>query len=712
MKLKEYYFNNIRVLKLLFFFLVSIVAIVYLFPLEGKFKYEFQKGRPWMHDVLVAPFDFPIYKSEDILQTERDTLLKDFQPYFTMDSTVFLNISNNYSEIFNKNWNVYTEYIDSLGIDAFKKYSLQHHKDSVRKKYFVNIRNSLENIYLKGIVSDTKILQNINSGEGMINVVSGQEVTQKQAGLVYTQKSSYEDMKASLDVLSKKLQPDLRIEHRFGNFFELLDLIEPNLFYDIDFSEKIKNSILEDISLTEGMIHQGEKIIAIGEPVNEEKFQVLQSLKREYETNPAVSRNGNLILLGQIILVAFAFVVLYLFLFNFRKEVLSSGKKTFFILMLVVMLALLTTLTIRADSLSVYVVPFVILPILIKTFYDERIALFVHIITILLIGFWVPNGFEFVFLNFIAGAVTIFALRNLYRRGILFFAAMFALLSYSLIYTGMSILQEGKIQDIDVENYAWFAGNALLVLTSYPLIYIFERLFGFISDATLVELSDTNQPLLRKLAEKAPGTFQHSLQVANLAEEMALQVGANTLLVRTGSLYHDIGKMDDPMYFIENLTTNYNPHDHLSFEESATKIIGHVARGVEIAKKKKLPEAVIDFIRTHHGTMTVQYFYKSFLKEYPDSQVDINKFTYPGPTPHSKETAIVMMADSTEAASRSLKVINKDVINALVDSIIDHQLSENQFDDVDLTLRDFKMIRGILKKKLINIYHARIEYPK
>jgi putative nucleotidyltransferase with HDIG domain len=276
----------------------------------------------------------------------------------------------------------------------------------------------------------------------------------------------------------------------------------------------------------------------------------------------------------------------------------------------------------------------------------------------------------------------------------------------------MSILQAGRLENIDLRTYAWFAGNALLVLSSYPLIYIFEKTFGFISDATLLELSDTNQPLLRELSEKAPGTLQHSMQVANLAEEAILTIGGNSLLVRTGALYHDIGKMNDPMYFIENLTSNFNPHDNLEFEESATKIISHVSKGVEIARKNKLPDVIIDFIKTHHGTTMVLYFYRSFLKKYPDTEIDAAKFTYPGPKPFSKETAVLMMADSTEAASRSLKTINKEVINDLVENIIDHQVKANQFDNVDITLKDFALIKEVFKNKLINIYHARIEYPK
>jgi putative nucleotidyltransferase with HDIG domain len=712
MKLFNFIRKNNKTIWLNLIFLLGIAVIVYLFPREGKFKYEFQKGSPWMHEVLLAPFDFPIYKTEARLQAEKDTLLKDFEPYFQLDTFVQRKVFSDYEEIFSKQWDDYIIYTKNLNQKVFKKNSASYNPDSVKRAYFSAIRVPLLAVYNQGIILEPVQLQKVQNKELMINIISGQVVRKAQVKSVFSQKTSYEYLRKSITEIAEVIQPVIRSENRFDSFFDPIDLVEPNLFYDEVFSKKMESNLLSEISLTEGMIHTGEKIIAIGEPINDEKYQILQSLKREYETNPDVSRNYNLIFLGQIILVAFAFIVLYLFLYNFRPEVLDSGSKTFFIIMIVVGMAFLATLTIRAESINLFVVPFVILPIIVKTFYDARLALFVHLITILLIGFWAPNGFEFVFMNFIAGVVTIFTLRNMYRRGVLFVAAVFTLISYSLVYSGIALLQEGRIENIDVKNYAWFAGNALLVLSSYPLIYIFEKLFGFISDATLVELSDTNQPLLRILAQTAPGTFQHSLQVANLAEEAALSVNANPLLVRTGALYHDIGKMEDPFYFIENQTSNYNPHDQLEFEQSAKIIIGHVSKGIEIARKHKVPEVIVDFIRTHHGSTTVQYFYKSYLKKYPDQDVDIQNFKYPGPEPFSKETAILMMADSTEAASRSLKNINEEVIDNLVDSIIDSQWKENQFNNVNLTLRDFTVIREIFKKKLLNIYHARIEYPK
>jgi hypothetical protein len=697
--------------RIYFIFLISIAALSAMFPREGKFRYEFQKGRPWMHQTLVAPFDFPIYKADQVIEAERDSLLKEFRPYFRLDTLVMENQLESFgNSIFPQAKNDFYSEVDLRNSNAMPGSSLSG--DSLLNLYFARISNIIKQIYESGIIDDPVQLENIENSDQLLNIIQNQVVEERSVSEIYTQKSAYEHFSRELEMLGSELQPRISGNRLFVNYIDPIELLESNLSYDATTSDRMMKNITSELSLTEGMVQSGEKIIAIGEPVNENKFRIIQSLKKEYESNPNVQRNYDIILLGRILLVSLAFIVLYLFLLHFRKEVLQSGTKTFFILMLVVLISFLASLAVKSNTLNIYVIPFVILPIIIKTFYDARIALFVHLITILLIGFWAPNGFEFIYMNFIAGVITIFTLRNLYRRGVLFISAIFAFLSYSLVFTGISILQEGRIQNIDPINYAWFAGNALLVLASYPLIYIFEKLFGFISDATLVELADTNQPLLRKLAETAPGTFQHSMQVANLSEEAALAIGANPLLVRTGALYHDIGKMEEPMYFIENLTTNFNPHDNLEFEESARKIIGHVTKGIEMGRKSNLPDIIIDFIRTHHGTSTVQYFYRSYLKKYPEAEVDVAMFSYPGPKPFSKETAILMMADSVEAASRSLKSINKEVIRDLVENIIQYQFTENQFENVDLTIKDINNIKDIFRKRLINIYHARVEYPK
>lgn len=364
----------------------------------------------------------------------------------------------------------------------------------------------------------------------------------------------------------------------------------------------------------------------------------------------------------------------------------------------------------NTNYISIYIIPFCILPIIIRTFYDTRLASFVHTICILTLGFSVSNSFEFIFLQIIAGTLTIFSIVNMNRRSQLFGTSLVIFVAYLLGYISFQLIYEGSITELKYSHIGYFAFNAMLTLFTYPLIYLFEKIFGFVSDVTLMELSDTNNPLLRELSNKAPGTFQHSLQVANLAESAIFEIGGNALLTRAGALYHDIGKMDNPLYFIENQTSGINPHNELDFEESAEIIISHVKKGVEKAKKHNLPDSVIDFIRTHHGDSVVQYFYRSYLKHFPDEIVDENKFRYPGPRPYSKETAVLMMADSVEAASRSLAKKDAESLENLVDSIIDYQIKEQQFVNADITFKDITRIKKIFKKKLQNIYHTRIEY--
>lgn len=696
--------NKFRKIIIFSLFLIASILIISLFPREGKFIYEFYRGKPWKHEVLVAPFDIPIYKKESMIEAERDSALKSFIPFYRLDTSVLEKIMEMFEDFIETEWVSYTEKITSTNKPG---YSTQ-----IKEKYHDELKTLLTGLYEQGIVSDAPQFESIKNSSASINIITGQVVEEKTKSSIYTQISAYQFLNNQRLIISDSLQSEIPVESRFLENSDIAFLIQPNLFYDNETSSKIRNKILANISETEGMIQAGEKIIALGELINDEKYQILQSLKKELETNPVVNRNYNFIRIGQILIVSFTFLVLFLFLFHFRREVLQSINKTAFILLLIIIMAFLSSVTIKSQGLSIYVMPLVILPIIMKTFFDARIALFVHIITILLISFWVPNSFEFIYMNFIAGVVAIFTLRNVYRRGILFITAVIILFTYALIYSGINIMQDGSVDNINLINFAWFGGNALLILTTYPLIFIFEKLFGFISDATLLELSDTNQPLLRKLAEKAPGTFHHSLQVANLAEEAALHIGGDALLIRCGALYHDIGKMDDPMFYIENLTTAFNPHEELEFEESAEKIIGHVIKGEQIARKHKLPGVIIDFILTHHGTTKVQYFYKSYLKEFPDADIDISRFSYPGPIPFSKETAIVMMADSIEAASRSIKKMTMTRINELVEQIFKYQFDEGQFINANLTLRDIEKIKQVFKNKLQNIYHVRVEYPK
>lgn len=711
-KIKGIYQRTGRRAGVFLMFLISAFIIVYLFPREGKFRYEFQKGKPWLHETLIAPFSFPIYKLEAELEAERDSVLKLFVPYFSADTTVFLKAQEEFLARFESAWEEFKlqSWVVTQG-ERMGQQLINNQIEQYKTKHTNRVLEILKNVYEKGIIEAGEISEKLLSEQSSFVVLRNNVGERKEISSVFTQKTAYEYLRNNLDSLSGL--PAGRIETRvmqFLNSFDYNEFIFPNLFYDEISSNRVKGSMLADISEARGMVQSGERIISKGDLVNGQPFIILESLKREYETK-FKGTNMNLLLLGQSILILVSLLMLYLFLRNFRREVLKNVRKTAFVLFLLLLVIFISLMVLKYDVINFYVIPFAIVPIIMRTFYDERLALFVHTIGLLIVGLFAPNAFEFVFLNFIVGIVAIFSLSNIHRRSKLFYSAIIIVFTYSFLYFGFDLIKERSISGINWFNFAWFGGNGLLVLTCYPLIYFFEKIFGFLSDATLMELSDTNQPLLRKLAEEAPGTFQHSIQVANLAEAAAYKIGGNPLLVRTGALYHDIGKMANPKYFIENQTAGLNPHDSLPFEESAAIIISHVTKGIEMGQKHKLPQQIIDFIRTHHGNTRVQYFYKSFLKKHPGQSVQLDQFTYPGPKPFSKETAIVMMADSVEAASRSLKDPDEETLDQLVESIINYQVIEEQFSEANITFKDISTIKEIFKNKLRNIYHIRIAYP-
>ncbi len=702
--------NRISVFAL---FLVTGFLIIYMLPREGKFRYEFQRGRPWMHETLIAPFNFPIYKTEAELNAERDSILADFHHYFRFDLQIPDSALRSFILNLNIRWKEYLAVRYDIEKEEIEEFLTGNENLKNFKDEFAEFSSSLlRHVYDRGIIAPGETTDIIISSQESIVIVRENIGERAAPGEFYRQKAAYEYITENISGWIESESPGMPANlSGFFSSVEFSEYIVPNLFYDEQMTSRVRQSLLDEISLAMGMVQSGERIVSKGDLITNDVFQILESLKREYESRLRGS-NLHLILIGQIILVFSLLINLYLFLYHFRYEILINIRKTLFILFLLFIMVFVSIMFIRFSMISFYIVPFAIVPIIIRTFYDERLALFVHTIILLLVGFFVPNSFEFVFLNFVIGIVAIFSLTNLYRRSKLFLTSIVIILSYSLLYFAIAIIQERNIASIDLINFAWFGGNGLLVLTTYPLLYIFEKTFGFISDATLMELSDTNQPLLRKLAEDAPGTFQHSIQVANLAEAAIYEIDGNPLLVRTGALYHDIGKMPDAVYFIENQTAGYNPHDSMEFEESAQMIISHVAKGIEMAKRSNLPEQIIDFIRTHHGTTRVQYFYRSYLKKFPHNEVDIAKYTYPGPKPFSRETAVLMMADSVEAASRSLKEITAESIDTLVESIINNQVSEEQFSNTEITFRDISRIKAIYKRKLQNIYHARVEYPK
>ena len=679
-----------KTIQIVLIYFLSILLVYFMFPREGKFRYEYSKNTPWMHENLVAPFDFPVYKPDDQVQRERDSLLNNAHLYFIHDSI----ISNSILSSFNADYNAMAA---SLGIGAkvTDSWTLTGHV----------IANMLEEIYDQGIIERHPVLDGLMPEETPVMVVKAGLAEEQRLSAFYTGPSAYQHILRDLEGIHPG---SLAILDRMN----LNDYLRPNTLYDEAMTLNVRQATAEQLVLTQGMVQSGQLIISRGELVSGSDFLIIESLRREYESNPNVGKNYLVVYVGQFLLITLVFLALFWFIYYFRKDILTSSRQTLFTLGLIVVMVGLTRAAATREAVSVYVIPFVLVPIFLKTFFDLRYALFVNIITLLLAGFWLPNSYQFVLMNFLAGLVGLFSLRSYYKRGILFFTATFVLATYAFIYILLSILQEGDFSQINWINVLWLAGNGLLILTVYPLVFLFERLFGFLSDATLFELSDTNQPLLRQLAEKAPGTFQHSMQVASLAEEAIMKVGGNSLLVRAGAMYHDIGKMENPHFFIENQHGGSNPHNELDFRSSARVIIDHVILGVEIGRKYKLPDKILDFVRSHHGTGTVQYFYRSFINSNPEEEVDVDEFTYPGPKPSSKENAVLMMADSVEAASRTLKAYTSESISELVESIVGHQAEEDQFSQADITFADISTVKEIFKNRLSNIYHNRIEYPE
>ncbi|MBN1990333.1 MAG: HDIG domain-containing protein [Bacteroidales bacterium] len=687
------------------YFVMAIAVIMVFLPREGKFKYEFQKGKPWMHEDLSAPFDFPIYKTDAELFEEKNAILRNFNPFFKLDTTSQYPVLAQFRADFKTEWAAFQPRLRSIQ-QLYKKENLN--ANEVRRRYISYAEALISFVYEKGIYDPADYNPVSGDPNQEISILVDNLKYDTEIGEIFSQRKALEYV---LERLNKKAVSDAPEMMAFWQMFDFQKYIQPNLLFDERTTERIKSDLVSNISLTKGMVQAGDRIISNYEVVNSESFRILESLRKEYESKLGAT-DTQLVFLGQALLVGILFLVLYLFLLNFRPEVILDDRKTLFILLLITFMVVVSSLVLRNNLVSIYVIPFAIIPIFVRAFYDSRLALFILLVTIFLVGFFVPNSFEFVFLNFIAGIVAIISLTNLYRRGKLFLSVSLVLLSYWVVYIGIVTIQEGTPLALNWLTLVWFVGNALLLLASYQLVFVFEKMFGFLSDATLMELSDTNQDLLRKLAEVAPGTFQHSLQVANLAEAAVYKIGGNPLLVRAGALYHDIGKMTNPFYFIENQSPDFNPHQNLDFEESASIIIKHVTEGVQLGRKYRLPQQLIDFIRTHHGTTKVKYFYRLYKDKFPEVAIDAEKFTYPGPRPFSRETAVLMMADSVEAASRSLKKVSYQSIDDLVEGIINHQQIEEQFNDADITFKDITTIKTVFKKKLLNIYHARIEYPE
>lgn len=672
-------------------FALSVAVVIYIYPRESKFKYEFAKGRPWMYDNLVAPFDFAIQKSQEELKEEKKQILT--------NKTVILRRNEEAAQIalqgFEKEFkNRLQPSSDSLSSEAIKDFN------ESKERWLRKGQRLLKQVFEKGVLKPTEDDFYDEYGQMLLRKGNLSEPVNREQFYNITSATQY---------IAGKIPDTSGVPYELLRSV-VLSYLDYNIVYDGKTTRNYLNAELNAVLPTKGAVEKGELIIIQGSLVDSEKYAKLNSLKMMYEGSLSGKQSYYLILSGQILLVSILFLVLYLFMFQFRKELMEDISRVTFILLNVLFMIGLARAVTLYNVEYIYLVPFSVLPIILRSFFDTRIALFVHVVAMLLIGFQLPNSFEFVLLQFVAGIFAIILVNNLYKRSQLFITVAKIILVYIVSYFSLAIIQEGALANINYVKFGYFFANGLLTLISFPLIYLQEKIFGFVSDVSLLELSDINNSLLRELSRKAPGTFQHSLQVANLAEEAVLNIEGNALLVRTGALYHDIGKMVQPMYFIEN-QSGINPHDELSFKESAEIIISHVKQGIVLAKKHRLPDQIVDFIRTHHGTSTVMYFYKQYIKNFPKDEVDLKDFKYPGPRPFSKETAVLMMADSVEAASRSIDNPDQEKIDKLVEGIINHQIDEGQFENSAITLREIKQSKKVFKKMLMNIYHVRIKYP-
>jgi len=654
-------------------FLITVFCLVYLFPRSGGFKYNYQTGKPWPYETLLAPFDFPIAKSEEELNAERQAVAQESPLIFTRDTLA-----------------------EQRSLDRTRKWIRQQVTPFSSSRILRDWDRYLNNLYSPGLIDASFAIQSAKP----ILVVRDNSA----------QKLLFSDLKIN-DSLPFSNESALLngIIANASNRLILNEYIESNLVLDSLLTRQKLEESLSLILPTRGVVAEGERIIAQGEVVDQKRFQILNSLRVEYLSDLWASSEQSIII-GYSILVSILIFLTFLFLWRYRPLVYENNTKVVFVFSTILIMVAAIKLAMTYNINFVYVVPLCIVPLLLKTFFDTRLAFFVFLMGLLLIGFMVPSDFSFIFMQLVAGAIATLTMPDLYKRANLFVVAVLIVVSYVFCYISFHVIYEGNLSTVSLDNLGFLLINGLGILFVHPLVYIFEKIFGLVSDLSLLELSDTNSKLLRTLSEKAPGTFHHSLQVANIAEAAANEVNANALLVRVGALYHDIGKMNNPLYFSENQSTNYNPHHELDPFESSRLILNHISDGIEIAKRNNLPDRIIDFIRTHHRTTPTRYFYHKAKKENED--VDKSIFCYPGPKPYSKETAILMMADSVEAASKSLQEPTAEGIASFVQKIIEEQAEENQFDEADISLREIELIKKILIEKLINVYHLREVYPE
>lgn len=675
---KRFSYKNLIYKSLIFIATVSV--IVYFLPNEGKFNYQFDINKPWKYGLLQASFDFPIYKNDLQVQKEQDSILADYQPYFQIDKEAEKNVLSKLREDYNK--------------------TLRHSLPGT--DYVRYIERTLKALYEDGIIAGNDLKRMEEDSIIAIRLVDKNVATSRFIDQLYTVKEAYEYLlNADTAHYKKKILQQCNLN----------DYITPNLVYDEEKSEAAQKDLLSNISWANGFVLNGQKIIDRGEIVDEQTYNILESLRKEWEKRSDSVQEKRLTLAGQILYVGIFLFCFMAYLELFRADYYERKGTLTLLFALIVFFPVLSSIMVEQNLSSIYVVPFAMIPIIVRVFLDSRTAFMAHVTIILLCSITLRFPHEFILLQVVAGMVAIYSLRELSQRSQLLRTALVVFISYALLYFAFELIHEDDLTKLNTRMYIHFMINGILLLFAYPLLFLLEKIFGFTSDVTLVELSNINNSLLREMSEVAPGTFQHSLQMANLAAAAANKIGGKSQLVRTGALYHDIGKMVNPAFFTEN-QSGVNPHKSLSYEQSAQVIISHITDGLKLAEKHNLPKVIKDFISTHHGRGLTKYFYISYKNEHPDEEVDQEKFRYPGPNPFTKEQAVLMMADSVEAASRSLPEYTEESISTLVDKIIDTQVSEGYFKECPITFKDIATVKALFKEKLKTMYHTRISYPE
>jgi len=666
------------------FFIATILIITYFLPREDKYKYAYTENRPWQYGLLTAPFNFHIHKSDTQINQERDSILQSYQPYYETDQAVARKATSQFSQ------------------DATAK--------SIPSEYISYITRKLNELYKAGILSakDYDKVQKLNKKQLQLRNKDEIAFSIRHLASFYTPKLAYDKIigdapsYADIDLLKS---------------LNLNDYLNVNISYDERTSNNVKEDLLKQIALYEGEVQSGERIIDRGEIVDARTKNILDSYSKEVESKVGTKSKPGWLIFGELVMISLLIMVLMVYLKFYRIREFENRKDVIFILLTVIIFPIITGMMADTKMFSLmYLIPFAIPTILIRTFIDSRTAMTTHMITVMICALMLPLAqmAQFIVIQTLVGYMAIFSLRNFSERSQLVYCSLFILLTYIVTYTGWTLCTEGDISLIKENGrmYIYFCINFVFVSFAYLLVYTCEKVFGFISEVSMIELSNTNRPLLQQLSEVAPGTFQHSMQVSTLVVSAANRIGANATLVRTGALYHDIGKMANPMFFTENQLEGMNPHAGLTEKESARIIIDHVAEGVKIAKKYKLPQQIIDFIETHHGKGKVKYFYNSYVNKHPDEEVDEADFTYPGLNPFTRETAILMMADTIEAASRSLKDNSKEAITELVNRLIDSQVSDGLFKNAPITFRDIEQVKEVFCDKLVSMRHLRVSYPE